>query len=267
MTFTKITKRIHPFYLILFSFLFFQNISCDDLNHAEQLSIKRYQLPEDHPIKEKLDEIFTKTRVTLNENEFLNAGFVPIVPIRTDKIVIARHPQLEGYIVKTYLDKYPVNKKNDADWLWLSRRCQLSRKIARMIKKHDIQNFTVPQKWLYPIPKVGLEDADVSERLNALLIAEEMPLLNEEENKLAWENISDEALDEFSDIMIHAGGRSYRPDNVWITENGTFAFIDTEYPHFLPRYFEVLPYLTEEKGEYWKLLVISKLLSQSAVGR
>ena len=248
-------------YLILILSLFsFQHLICD---HAENLSIKRYQLPDEHPIKQKLDEIFTKERVTLDEIQFLQAGFKPITPLRKDKIVIARHPHLQGYVIKTFLDKYPVNKSHDPDWLWLSRRCQLAKKIGHFIKKKHMRHFTVPKKWLYPLPVLALQNCETPQRLNALLIEEEMPLLSAEDNKKAWELISDEALDELSDIILHVGGQSYRPDNVWMTAENTFAFIDTEYPHLPPRYCELIPYLTEEKGHYWTLLMMSKLLSEA----
>lgn len=238
----------------------YESFFCDEtISHPERLSIKRYLLPREHPAKEELDKLFSKTRAVFDEESFLQAGFIPLISINKDKIVVARHPLLKGYIIKTYLDKYPVNKRHDPDWLWLARRCTLAKKIASVIEKRHLKNFTVPKKWLYPIAKT--EDYKNQHRINALLIEEEMPILSHAENKAAWENISYDALDELADIILYAGGKSYRPDNVWITANSKFAIIDTEYPHLMPRPLETLAYLTEEKARYWEFVIVSRILT------
>lgn len=225
----------------------------------ERVYINRFLLPENEPVRSVLDVLFTKTNTLYDEKHFLDAGFIPLLGIRKDKIVIARHPKLSGFIIKTYLDAYPVNKKGDEDWVWLTRRCVLAEKIRKIIKKKNIKNFTVVTKWLYPLPE---SPSGYQRRMNFLLIEEEMPLVSEQENHLAWKTVSKRALNELADIMLSAGGSSYRPDNVWMTKNGTFAFIDTEYPHLKAPLFEIVRYLSEENKQYWRSMITAKMLTK-----
>lgn len=223
--------------------------------HAEELAIRRHLLPYGSYTREALDTLFLHSRAVQSPEAFIQSGFIPLIPIHSNKIVVATHPLIPGMIFKTYLDCYPVNKSGTADWLWLSRRCILANKIRKSIEKNKYTYFTVPKKWLYPIPGQG------NERVHALLVAEKMNLVSHLENKEAWLNLPQEALRQLLDIMLTEGGQSYRPDNIWKTEEGKFAFIDTEYPHLPPRFLEVIAYLSPETQHFWKMLVIQRIFS------
>jgi len=244
-------------FILVCSHLYCDYFSDKTIPHPERLAIKRYELPKDHEAQAKLDAIFARSRAIVDEMSFLDAGFIPIDRVHKNKITVARHPDIPGYIVKTFFDRYPVNKCGDPDWLCLSRRCQLVRRIGKVIKKEKAHHFTVPQKWLYPIPK----KKNSFRRVNMLLIEEDMDLVSLAKNKEAWEAFPYSALDQLLDIMLKAGGKSYRPDNVWMTKSGKFAFIDTEYPHLTPKLHELFPYLTSERADYWKQILGRKILA------
>ncbi|CRX38351.1 hypothetical protein [Estrella lausannensis] len=227
------------------------------ISHPEELAIRRHLLPYESAARKTLDAIFFTSRAVESPDAFIQAGFTPLLPILKNKIVIASHIALPDMIIKTYLDCYPVNKSGTADWVWLSRRCALANKIRKCISKNHYKHFTVPHKWLYPIANT------TSQRVHALLIEEKMDLVSSAENKEAWLTIPKEALRELLEIMLSEGGQSYRPDNIWKTKGGKFAFIDTEYPHLPPRFLEFSAYLDRETQQYWKMLVIQRLLSET----
>lgn len=228
-----------------------------NIPHPEELAIRRHLLPYDSKARKELDSLLNGVRFVESPEAFVQAGFTPLIPIHKNKIVIATHPALPDMVIKTYLDCYPVNKSGFPDWLWLARRCTLASKIRKSIAKNKFNHFTVPHKWLYPIPNTS------NERVHALLIEEKMNLVSVEENREAWLTIPKEALKELLEIMISQGGQSYRPDNIWKTKGGKFAFIDTEYPHLPPRFLEIVSYLDAETQNYWKMLIIERICSQS----
>ena len=64
-----------------------------------------------------------------------------------------------------------------------------------------------------------------------VLLVDDMDLVSKQENEVAWKSmITREHLNELYLIITRAGGSSYRPDNIWLTKHGKFAFVDTEYP-------------------------------------
>lgn len=227
------------------------------VSHPEELAIRRHLLPYESAARKELDTIFYALRAVASPDAFIQAGFIPLLPIHKNKIVVASHPDLPDMIIKTYLDCYPVNKSGTADWMWLSRRCTLANKIRKNIAKNRYKYFSVPHKWLYPIPNTS------SERVHVLLIEEKMNLVSNAENKDAWLTIPRGALRELLEIMLSEGGQSYRPDNIWKTKEGRFAFIDTEYPHLPPRFLEICAYLDRETQQYWKMLIMQRLFSQA----
>src|SRR5581483_553641 len=64
---------------------------------------------------------------------------------------IARHPALRGHIVKAYLDTQPSSITGRAGWQCLVGRCIGAEKIRKLIEKNNMQYFTVPHKWVYPV--------------------------------------------------------------------------------------------------------------------
>ena len=62
-------------------------------------------------------------------------------------------------------------------------------------------------------------------------------------------------MDELYAVIRRAGGASYRPDNIAMTTDGRFAFIDTEHPDSEHDYESIVPYLSSEMRRYWSNLV------------
>lgn len=217
--------------------------------------ITPYLLPEDHPIKAKLDRIFAE-RVTLNSTSLQEAGFKTPNPRGFSKTVVSMHPDLEGYIVKCFLD----NQKDVVDWQKLMRRIKGAEFIKRAIKRHHYEKiFKVPQKWIYPLPEEPSPPSDYY-RKNFILIAEDVHILAKDSNYKAWAGpkMTPKKLDAIYTILKEEGlTDSVVAFNIPFTEDDDkLAFIDTEIWHRWPvNYKKLLMYLSPSMQKHWKQLI------------
>jgi len=218
--------------------------------------IKPHLLPLEHPMKPALDAIFGTQRATLDQKSMRRAGFQILYAKETSFILVVRHSTLPGYLIKANLDSQKKMKHNIPAWKWLVQRCIGVQKIRRAIKHHQVKHFQSPHKWLYPLPAEPSPPYQL-DRQPVVLLVEDMQLVSQEENLHAWKHqVTHRHLDELYLILTEAGGSSYRPDNIWLSKNGKFSFIDTEYPHkTTPDYLRIRPYLSSENRSYWDNLV------------
>jgi hypothetical protein len=217
-----------------------------------------YLLPENHPIKAKLDRIFAE-RVTLNITTMHDAGFLTPRPRGFSKTVVSKHPDLEEYIVKGFLD----DQKNISDWQKLMRRIRGAELIKKAIKHHHYESiFKVPQKWIYPLPLKPAPPAQYY-RKDFILIAEDMHILNREDNYKVWKSskMTQKKLDTIYTIIEELGlSDSVVAFNIPFVEGeNKMAFIDTEIWHRWPiTYKRLTPYLSSTMQSYWKKLIKNK---------
>lgn len=221
--------------------------------------IHPHLLPETHPIKPVLDSIFLTRRASQDMDTFLSAGFFLKEPGKPSVISVAGHPLLPGYLVKVYLDTTRNTKFNDPVWKCLFNRIVGAKKIRKAIKKIKSKYFVVPRKWIYPLPIEPSPPNDPAyQRQNFVLVVEDMQLVPYADNLVAWKTlITYQHLDELLDILLYAGGGSYRPDNIAFTLSGKFAFIDTEYPHKTPNLEKIAfrDFLAPEMKAYWDEII------------
>lgn len=233
------------------------------LDHSKKISkkIKKqlhpHVIPDSHPLKPALDQIFYTTRATLDENTFAEAGFNTISVRPRSHIRVASHSLLPNHLIKATLDTELRKKANKESWEWLVLRCEGADKIKRLIKDRSIQHFVVARKWIYPLPDdPSPPNTNLYKRHLAVLLVTDMDLHSEKTNYGAWKNkITEEHLQELYTIISHAKGSSYRPDNIWYNKQGKFAFIDTEYPDRGPDYRSIKPFLNKEMQKYWTHLI------------
>lgn len=224
--------------------------------HEEKKKILPFLLPLNHAIKPLLDSIFIASRASLNENTFAAAGFLTKCRQPRSFLTVASHPRIPGYLFKVYLDSENRIKKDTPGWQWMLNRIKLANKIQKYIKKRKFRFFCVPQKWIYPLPLNPSPPNDSNYvRKNEILVVEDMELTSKQDNFQAWKTIiTKEYLDEFYAIIKHAGGSSYRAENVAYTIHGKFAFIDTEYANQAGRFDHIDLCLSPEMLKYWKEL-------------
>lgn len=207
-------------------------------------------LPEDHPIKENLDAIFSKGRPTFDEKSMRKAGFAGVHVRHYTKLVACKHPLLPGFLVKTFLDTIEKNQPEHHYWM---KRIAGANVIRNYITAHELDHFfKVPQKWIYPLPPSGNDR-------NFVLIVEDMGILNEQDNEMRWgsDHVSQELLEELFHLVTELGfWDCTKPENIPFCQDGKVAFVDTENRYSQKvRYHKLTPLLNPGNREFWKCLI------------
>lgn len=146
------------------------------LDEALWAEVQPYLLPEDHPIKSKLDKFFAKDRWIESMASLEKSDFVCMKHKAWDNIIVAKHKKLPGYVVKLYTDD---QCGVDARGLLL-QRVRGALHIQSIIDAHEgyADMFKVPRKWLFPVPNA--EWTAVYDRKQFILITEDMNIVGAE---------------------------------------------------------------------------------------
>ncbi len=223
-----------------------------------QSTIAPYLLPLDHPIKSTLDTIFSQSRVIENEKSLTDAGFEWIAgPMPLSFIIVARHPQVPGYVFKIYLDSEKRCRKEIPHWQWLARRCAGAFGIRQIIAREKIRFFSVPDKWLYLLPVYPHSKEPNPQPV--LLVETDMEPVSYEMTQDMWKNnVTRKHLDELYCILkqgFGGNGTIFLYENIPFTKRGKFAFTDTEDPRTQLELKHVKRYLSKEMQRYWESLI------------
>lgn len=221
-------------------------------------AIAPYLLPLDHPAKPALDAIFSQSRVIENEKSLVDAGFELIAgPMPLSFIIVARHPQVPGYVFKIYLDSEKRCRKQVPHWQWLARRCAGAFGIRQIIEREKICYFAVPDKWLYLLPIYPYSKETNPQPV--ILMETDMEPVSYEETQRMWKTAATRKhLDELYCILKygHGGnGTVFLYENVPFTKQGKFAFTDTEDPRAKLVLKNVKRYLSKDMQRYWESLI------------
>lgn len=216
-------------------------------------ALSPYFLPENHPIKKKLDKIFKK-RVTKNRKSLKKAGFSNTKPGKFSMMTVVSHPMLKNYLLKLYRDDQP----NIDDWARCRDRVIGALETKKAIISHGYEDlFIVPKKWIYPLP--AHPSPPGSDRRNFILVVEKIDIENEKQNKVKWKTIvTPQMLDAVFTILAEVGlWDSALAFNIPFTRDGKkIAFIDTEFYHRWPVPFKRLRrYLAPGNQIYWDQLI------------
>jgi hypothetical protein len=216
-----------------------------------------YLLPEYHPAKPVLDRIFSSSRAVFNSQSMEDAGFVKADVRPWTCLMVTRHPELEGYIIKTFLDSQ-YNRKVKLDFEYWIMRIEGVKAIENLLdENHWHHIFKVPNKWIYTLPEDPAPPSGI--RKNFILIEDDMGILDKEANKKAWKSkrMTKEKLKKFFTILETIGlSDCAKCDNVPFCTDGRIAFVDTQTSNSWPidhkKFTKSLP---PELQDYWKELI------------
>lgn len=214
--------------------------------------LRPYFLPSHHPIKSVLDEIFQSSRLTLNRETFISAGFQVYPPKQPGNLLVGKHERLNGYLIKAYLDN-----QDACEWDNYIKRVTGAISIQQGIYKYGYGNlFKVPKKWIYPLP---LEHSVLNEEQvfpkSFVLVVEDMNILDHHRNTRAFQRkITPKILDALLTMLTEEGLiDSVFRGNIPFDREGKMCFIDTEHHHLSPINFSHLTrYLSPEMQSYWE---------------
>lgn len=214
--------------------------------------VSHYFLPYHHPIKEKLDQIFSTTRATANLDALYAAGF-SLTPLQGLRTIAIYHPDLPGWIIKINLDNQQSSRNDWESWI---NRIEGGQLIRFEIKKNRVSNlFKVPSQWIYPLPEYPSPPENLlANRKNFILIAEDMELVSHGENIAFWqEKITKKHLNALYIIVKNLGLRDCcRKSNVPWCKDGKLAFVDTESYNKPVGFPDLLRSLNPDMQNYWK---------------
>lgn len=230
-----------------------QSISAPHNLNAIQKLAAPYLIPEDHPIKGLLDYLFSQSRATENQMAFEQAGFEIITITPLSLVIVALHPAFPGYIFKVYLDSETRIVRRNPHRNGLVARCQGARRIRRVIREKKLRYFSVPDKWLYVLPEYPLSGEQNPQPF--ILIETDMQIDDLDTSKKKWRRVKSKQLDELYEILKLGYGSVSLAQNVPSTKNGTFAFIDTEFPKRNLQLHKIKKFLSPEMRNYWDGLI------------
>jgi len=213
-----------------------------------------HSLPFAHPARMLLEMLFRRSSVIDSAETFQRAGFVIRVKKSRSLMRVASHPTLAGYVFKVFfVTERQCAREKSGGWENFPNRCKQAERIRAIIQEERFQHFKAPRKWLFHPPyhpSCGPNDQPL------VLVAEYQDLLPRADNEHAWlHSVTEAHLDELYSIINHVGGASYRPDNIVLTEQGKFAFIDTEHSSEEGDYEGITPYLSSQMRRYWSNLI------------
>jgi hypothetical protein len=215
--------------------------------------MRRHLIPLNHPAKLALDAIFNQSNALQDLESFEAAGFTTISHNTASYTRVAIHPSLQGYVIKAYLDT-ELRRRRGPCWQSLSERCEGAENIRNLINHKKLRHFTVPDKWLYPVPHKFNNQQDKKKRF--ILIATDMQLTPSAENKAAWgEHLTRRQLKELYCIFSHGYASIFLPANIPYTRHHKFACIDTEFAKRKIDYRQVRRFLPQHMLDYWEHLV------------
>jgi hypothetical protein len=260
-----VTRRVFIF-IGFFILIFIQGIEANQkklahttpskyLSLREWNKVKKYLMPDHHPIKKKLDLMFSSARLLCNRESAEAAGFEAFPPQHNTQIIVAKHPELRGYIIKAYFDEQQYFKGKTECEHWI-RRVKGARLIQNYIRTYRYDNlFKVPKKWIYLLPD---EPSPPPHHLRKMfiLVEEDMEIFDDITNKLRWgsEWVTKRRLYVLYKITTDLGLLdSAQPSNCPFSIDGKAAFVDTEmyHRHFV-KYEKMTPYLSPAMKLYWK---------------
>ncbi len=217
-------------------------------------NIQDYLIPYDHPAKIKLDEIFSASRALYNMHSMIAAGFEAAKPQHHSQIIVTRHPELRGYVIKAYLDEQEYHSGKPEYYFWIKRIIG-SRLIKNLIESHKYEHLIkVPKKWIYLLPDEP-SPPDGSLRKMFILVEEDMDIYPDKRNEKLWGSsaVTKELLKALFTITTELGlFDCAKPANCPIAKDGKVALIDTQ-SYFAKRvkYHKLTPYLSPSMKRYW----------------
>ena len=220
--------------------------------------VRDYLMPNDHPIKEKLDQIFLRSRALVDKKSMKAAGFAAAKPQHHTQIIVTRHPELKGYVIKAYRDDQDYHSGKPEHYFWIKRAIG-AQLIQESITAHKYEHlFKVPKKWIYVLPDNPPPSPNYLRKM-FILVEEDMELMDNKRNKKIWGSkwITQELLQALYTIATELGlFDCTKPSNCPFSIDGRVAFIDTQSFHKKRvKYHNLTPYLSPSMRSFWEELI------------
>ena len=176
------------------------------------------------PVSIDLDKLFRRPSMFESARTWRKAGF-EILRESEEKIIVARHRDVGGYLFKKYSSSNPR-------WSYDEQLERYQNRIAgaRLLREHleanQIDRIVVPRKWLCTLP--GRFDVRRG-KPSYIIVVERYDILDRDRSKRRYREIDADLLRDLSTILFRFRGLDFTPRNVPFTRDHRIAYIDTEY--------------------------------------
>lgn len=185
-------------------------------------------LPDDHPIRSALEQIFQDPRdfidrTAMEEYGCISAEQPPASPL--ERFVVCSHPLLPGHLIKTYSlycdqNHYSEHLPN------FVLRIENARYLAEAVAWAGLDQVVIPQKWLYWLPPQFADP--LTPYGKAVLIAERLDLRPAEETEAIYLSLHGERMVQLLKLILCTRSIDVWLANMPMTRDGRIAFVDTE---------------------------------------
>lgn len=217
-----------------------------------------FLLPKNHFAHQALNHIFSEKGVLASIKSMEAAGFEILTYRQGRGLIVASHPLLKNYLIKTYLDS-----DSYVEWSKWVRRVKGKDVIQNFLDNHPIYKsyFKVPGKWIYRIPtKSRGEATETSTPRKYVLLVENMYIVDKKTNEEMYKKlITFITLDGLYLLIDQTGFSDGHIGNLPFSSDWKIALIDTEYTNVWPVHFEWLSKrFSPAKSRYWEALIENK---------
>lgn len=209
--------------------------------------VEPYLMPENHPLKRRLDKMFSQKRILSSLQTLIAAGFTATKAQSHTKVIVSKHNAMKGYIFKIYTDDYRSYYRDEPEYITWILRARGASLVRQEVERLGWQAyFKAPKKWIYALPPFPTAKPGHLQK-NFILVEEEMDILPRDEVKKKWRDgtITADHLNKLFFLVTRLGLRGgCKYDNIPICKDGRLAFIDTQnnlrWPLPYERLFQVL---------------------------
>ncbi|MBA2728292.1 MAG: hypothetical protein H0U49_09000 [Parachlamydiaceae bacterium] len=229
------------------------------------ISLEEHILPNDHPIKQKLDALFNAENVIASPVSFKKAGFYSSKE-RRKGLIVSGHPSFPGYLFKLYLETSSTSEVEQ-----YTKRINGSVLIQKALDKYKYNHIMkVPKKYVYKVPESKSSLGKYPKKY--ILIVDDMDIFSDEENRKLYKTIiTREHLEALFKILTTCllSDSTWLP-NIPFSHDGRIAFIDTEFAGnsqtIWTRLGRMSKNLSPEMRSYWATIVMNHPRSKALDG-
>ena len=174
----------------------------------------------DDPARIDLGTLFRDEEMFDSRRSWGAAGFHVIDRSNNGKIMVARHPSVQGLLFK----KYMSDSAEKAQTKNYERRLEGANRLRAFAEERRLSRIVVPRKWILKLPR------PFSRRETShVLVAEQLDLLSDDQTEAAYRRIEPNVLGELCVVLFHFRGMDSIAKNIPFVSDGRIGFIDTEH--------------------------------------
>jgi len=163
-----------------------------------------------------LDRLFTNPDMFDSRRAWRRAGFDVLDPAKDIECMVAAHSSAPGYLFKKYTGAVSQTAQHDN----YAARIKGASRLAKLIRRENLQHVVVPRKYLHDLPK-RFGTAGV-------LVVERIDIVGRDASERCYHDVEEAVLRDLLRVLIAFPGLDSNCKNVQFTRADKIAFVDLE---------------------------------------